>query len=380
MPGQPLVRSFENLIPYVSQTFGVSTEELERAYRPAVESDLPRILGFRRTVSQDMWWDDEAFVRWRYFGRRTTDGSIPYWVFDLGGEIIGACGLEPVMLVVDGNPVHAVRTMDIMVSPDVDGRGLGTFMNLMLFRQFPVTLVTGSNASSHQLLTRMFHHTLDLVFWKTLIASREVIEQRFKAGPVSGVIAAGADLVLSMIRRRRRRPPPPGIEVKQMSRFDAQVDTLSHVFEQPGRIIVRRNAEYLNWRFVENARCRYRLFGAFAGETLKGYVVTRLNLNRPNPRHEGEIVDWLAQGASGPNSPLPALLTAAVDDLVSTGAGFVTCAAHGAEIEAAADSSGFRFREGQRIPFFVRASSATLHRRLSSAPGWFVTRGDLDVE
>jgi hypothetical protein len=380
MPGQPLVRSFENLIPYVSQAFGMTTEELEQAYRPAVESDLPRILALRRAVTPDMWWDDEAFVRWRYFGRRTADGTISYWVFEHRGELIGACGLEPVLLVVDGNPVHAVRSMDIMVRPDVDGRGLGTFMNLMLFRHFPVTLVTGSNASSHQLLSRMYHHTLDLVFWKTLIASREVIEQRLKAGPVSGVIAAGADVVLGVLRRGRRTPPPPGVEVRQISRFDAQVDALSQLFEQPGRIIVRRSAEYLNWRFVENSRCRYRIFGAFADDGLQGYVVTRLNLSRPNPRREGEIVDWLAQGAAGPKSALPALLTAAVEDLVSDGAGFVTCAAHGAEIEAAADSSGFRFREGQRIPFFVRASSSTLHRRLSSAPGWFLTRGDLDVE
>ena len=44
-----------------------------------------------------------------------------------------------------------------------------------------MTLVTGSNASSHQLLTRMYHHTLDLVFWKTLIASREIVQQRLKA-------------------------------------------------------------------------------------------------------------------------------------------------------------------------------------------------------
>lgn len=380
MPGQPLVRSFENLIPYVSQAFGLTMEELERAYRPAIESDLPRVLALRQAVAPNIWWDDEAFVRWRYLGRKTIEGTIPYWVFELGGEIIGACGLEPVMLVVDGNPVHAVRTMDIMVRPDVDGRGLGTFMNLMLFRQFPVTLVTGSNASSHQLLSRMYHHTLDLVFWKTLIASREIIEQRLKAGPVSGVIAAGADVVLRIMRQRRRATPPPGIDVQQMSRFDAQVDALSYVFEQPGRIIVRRSAEYLNWRFVDNSRCRYRLFGAFAEGILQGYVVTRLNLNRPNPRREGEIVDWLARGAAGPKSSLPALLTAAVEDLVSAGAGFVTCAAHGAEIEAAADSSGFRFREGQRIPFFVRASSSTLHRRLSSAPGWFLTRGDLDVE
>jgi hypothetical protein len=380
LPGQPVQRSFENLVPYVSQAFGLTPDELEGAYRPATESDLPRILALRRDVTRDMWWDDGAFVRWRYFGRRTSDGAIPYWVFELRGEIIGACGLEPVILVVDGNAVHAARTMDIMVRPDIEGRGLGTFMNLALFRQFPITLVTGSNRSSHELLSRMFHHTLDLVFWKTLITSRELVNERLSAGPLSGVITAGADLVLGILRRRHRTAPPTGLQIRPLARFDGDVDALSQSFEQPGRIIVRRNADYLNWRFIENPRCRYRVFGAFADGTLEGYMVTRFNVARPNPRREGEIVDWLARGAAAPDSPLPALVMAAVDDLASAGAGFVTCAAYGAEIEAAADANGFWFREGQRIPFFVRASSATLHKRLASAPGWFLTRGDLDVE
>jgi len=266
-----------------------------------------------------------------------------------------------------------------MVRPEIDGRGLGAFINLMLFREFPIIIVTGSNSSSHQLLSRMFHHTLDLVFWKTLIESRELVE-RLNAGPASGAITAGANLVLGMVRRRRRTLPRAGTEIRRLPRFDAQVTALARRLEQPGRIIVRRSADYLNWRFIENPRCQYRVFGAFDGGRLNGYVVTRLNLARANPRREGEIVDWLASEAVGPASPLPALLSAAVEDFVEAGAGLVTCAAHGAEIEAAADSSGFRFREGQRIPFFVRASSATVHKRLASAPGWFLTRGDLDVE
>jgi hypothetical protein len=375
----PDPRSFENLLPYISHAFGLTPEELERAYRPAIEADLPEILALRRAVTGAMWWDDEAFVRWRYFSRRTPEGTIPYWVFQRDSEIIGACGLEPVILVVDGNPVHAMRTMDIMVRPDIDGLGLGTFMNLVLFRQFPIITVTGSNSSSHQLLSRMFEHTLDLVFWKTLIESRELIEERFNVGPVSGLIAVGADVVLRALRRHRRTFPPAGMEIRSVAQFDDQVTALAQRMEQPGRIIVRRSADYLNWRFIENPRCQYHVFGAFVGGMLEGYVVTRLNLARGNPRREGEVVDWLASGATAKTPMLRVLLTAAVEDLVGAGARFVTCAAHGAEIEAAADATGFRFREGQRIPFFVKAASPSVQKRLASA-GWFLTRADLDVE
>jgi hypothetical protein len=374
-----MLRSFDNLIPYVSQSLGRTTEELEHACRPAVEADLPRVMALRRAVTAQTWWNDEEYVRWRYFRLRTADGSIPYWICEYAGEILGACGLEPVTLAVDGQPLSAVRGMDIMVRPDIDGRGLGTFMNVMLFRRFPVIIVTGSNSASHHLLSRMYQYTLDLVFWKTLIESRELID-RLKVGPLSPVLATGANVVLGMQRRHRRAPVPPGMEIRILPRFDAQVTHLALRLEQPGRVIVRRSEEYLNWRFIENPRCRYTVFGAFVKGVLEGYMVTRLNLARFNPRREGEIVDWLAIGASSPTSSLPALLSAAVDHLVDAGAGLVTCAGHGAEIEPAADSQGFRFREGQRIPFFVKADSPTVHRRLSSAPGWFLTRGDLDVE
>jgi hypothetical protein len=170
------------------------------------------------------------------------------------------------------------------------------------------------------------------------------------------------------------------VEIRRITRFDADVTALTHRVEQPGRIIVRRDADYLNWRFLENPRCAYRVYGAYANGALEAYLVARLNVARPNPRREAEIVDWLAPGAGSPASPLPALLSATVDDLVAAGAGLVSCAAHGADIETAADASGFRFREGQRIPFFVRAGSQPLHKRLASASGWFLTRGDLDVE
>jgi hypothetical protein len=360
---------------------GVSAHELASSFRPALETDIPGILRLRYQVSDATWWSDPAFVRWRYFERRALDGTTPYWIVEHRGEIIGACGLEPVVLVVDGVAMDAVRTLDIMVRPDYDGRGLGAFMNLALFQHFPVTIVTGSNNASHHLLTKLFHHTLDLVFWKDLIESRELIDERLRLGPLAGLVAAGADLVLKMVRRSRAIRPPEGTRIEEITEFDSRATDLARSVEQPGRVIVRRSADYLNWRFVQNPRCAYRAFGAFIGDRLTGYLVTRLNAARPNPRREGEVVDWLSAGAAGdPESPLPALIAVGVDALVTQGAGLVTCAAHGAGIEPAADANGFRFRSGQRIPFFVRAASESVHRRLSSASGWYLTRGDLDVE
>jgi len=373
--------SYERLAPYVSLALGLSEDDLVRSYRPARESDMPGILAFRCKVNGEMWWDDRAFVEWRYFSRKTETGDAPYWVFVWNGEVVGACGLEPVTLVIDGNPVAATRTLDIMVRPDLDGRGLGAFMNLVLFKHFPITLVTGSNARSHQMLTRLFHHTTDLTFWKTPIRSRSVIAEKVNLGRATLLLTSPLDLVLAITRSRYRVAPPPGLNFQEIEAFDTRVDELSRTGERPGRVMVRRSAEYLNWRFVANPRCHHRIFAAFRGSRLDGYVVTRFNRARPNPRREAEIVDWLATPTVSANdSVLPALIQTGVDALIREGAEIVSCAAAAADVAGAMEATGFRFRPGERLPFFVRATEPAVHDRLSSANSWFLTRGDLDVE
>src|SRR5688500_19700481 len=102
---------------------------------------------------------------------------------------------------------------------------------------------------------------------------------------------------------------------------------------------------------------------------------------RHKPRLEGEIVDWLVEPATDHRSRvIGALFEAALQRLMRKGAGIVTCAAASADLAPAMEATGFTFREGQRIPFFIRAADAAWHQRLSVGEDWFLTRADLDVE
>jgi hypothetical protein len=374
-------QSFERLAPYVGRALGLSDEELATACRPARESEIGGILALRRSVLTGVWWDDERFVKWRYFPGPIPGGETPFWVFVKGGEILGACGVEPVTLVVDGTAMTAVRTLDIMVRPDLDGLGLGALMNLVLFRRFPITLVTGSNERSHSLLTRMFHHATDLRFWKLPLRARAVIDAKFQLGPFNAIAALPVDAALGIGRIMSRPRVPKGVVIREMKAFDEQLEALSRRCEMVTRVMVRRNDSYLNWRFVQNPRCRYRLFGAFVGNRLEGYVVTRLNRARPNPRREAEIVDWLvAPQFENADALLAALFYAGVGQLRQEGAGIVSCAVATGSTVAPIESIRFRLRPAERMPFFVRAADSTLHARLSVGQDWFVTRGDFDVE
>jgi hypothetical protein len=254
-------------------------------------------------------------------------------------------------------------------------------MNLVLFKRVPIILVTGSNARSHHLLTRMFHHAADLRTWKIAIRTKAVVDEKLGLGPLSAPVSTVADLAMAATRVIQRAATPAGVEVRSLSAFDSQALALSRRCELPGRLLVRRSDEYLNWRFVRNPRCAYRIVGAFRDNRLEGYVVTRLNLRRPNPRREGEIVDWLAAPANqAADSVLPSLMQAGLDGLIDEGAAIVSCVAAASGIDMTLEPLGFRFRPGERVPFFVKAAEPSVRSRLSSGTSWLLTRGDIDVE
>ena len=182
----------ERLGPPLARTLGLSFEGLLEAFRPATAlADGPAILALRRTViGNALWWDDEQFVRWRYFdaefGGHPRLSGIDAWK----NQIVGFVGSRPVVLVVDGRPYEATRTLDIMVRPDFEGRGIGGFMNLVLLQRFPVSMVTGSNAQSHRLIGRSWQHILDLCGWKLPIASSQYLDRHL--GRIGSMMLAPA--------------------------------------------------------------------------------------------------------------------------------------------------------------------------------------------
>ncbi len=70
---------------------------------------------------------------------------------------------------------------------------------------------------------------------------------------------------------------PSAIEVRPLARLDARVDALWAACAEKQRTALRRDAEYLNWRFVDHPTVDYEVLGAFDRKTgeLRGLTVIR---------------------------------------------------------------------------------------------------------
>ena len=99
------------------------------------------------------------------------------------------------------------------------------------------------------------------------------------------------------------RAPGPGPSVlpegvRTLERFGAEADELYACCATHWNASAIRDAAFLNWRFADNPRHRYRLLAVQSGATLRGYAVQRLG-HELGPRLS-LLLDWLVLPGDDP--------------------------------------------------------------------------------
>jgi hypothetical protein len=88
------------------------------------------------------------------------------------------------------------------------------------------------------------------------------------------------------------RTQPLKEEIEVVRRFDARADRLWEKLAARFALAVRRDARYLNWKYIEPPHVRYAAALLRRGDEVEGYVVYR-HLREPQGRVT-QIVDLLA--------------------------------------------------------------------------------------
>ncbi len=370
-------RSLSQIKPYLADGLNIPQKKLADCFRPAGIADMPRIRAFRKTVLGDrLTWEDASYCHWKY--ERAPSAStpeIPYWVFEKEGELIGGMGLQHVQIDVYGRPYPAVWSCDIMVRPDYDGRGLGVLMNLLCQETFPFLLVLGTNARSTGMLSRLFHRLPSLRYYKKLIRTGPFLEHRLGSPIVGKACSFALDPLLSLYNRAHHVKIPQALTFAPIQRGDLRLDSLA---EQAGRgpvIRARRSAAYLAWRFFDNPRWDYECHGAFAGDVLRCWVVTRIDKNG----EVGTIVDWLCDTWVAEEGLHGVLFQWAVAYFADRGVGMVHTYAYDEVAESALSKLGFVRDAAADSPFFVGSCPRDIEAAVLSEQDWVLTQGDSDI-
>lgn len=286
--------SFEKTSAIVARGLGLRPAELEASFEFAGEDALPDIIKMRRVIfGLDNPGKDERYLRWRYqFDDPEQNGL---WVFKRRDELLGVIGLEFTRLHYRGDALPIARSMDIMARPDIDGFGLGVWMNLCILNRYPVVYVTGGNEKSQNLLQKIFFPMPPIATWGYITSSERFLSDRM---PNHRRLARRLALFVNQFLRLRlflSRPNiPRGVRFSKTEFFDARFDDLNQAAAESGAVFVSRDSAALKWRFLDNPR-KYTIRTCSLGDTLLGYTVSRCSQDGAGGDKSGLIVDWLAR-------------------------------------------------------------------------------------
>jgi hypothetical protein len=239
-------------------------------YRPSDERTLTAM--YRRVFGPDA--ADKNRLRWEWQYHRNPNcppGGPQIWVAREGPTVIGQYATMPVRLTVNGQEISASWGMDIMVAPERQRQGVGEVLVRTWDQHVGASLGLGLPESSSRLFEKLRWPNLGAVPCLSKPLTRRAVRRPSWPMPVNRLISALTLPVVRIIARQK----PLAADVSPVRRFDDEFTGLWNRLAPKFAFCVRRDAPYLNWKFVEPPHVRYTMAALRRGGELQGYAVYR---------------------------------------------------------------------------------------------------------
>jgi GNAT superfamily N-acetyltransferase len=344
--------------------------EIER-YRPddrrQIEALYRRVFGTDMAEANRLRWD------WQYRRNPNVPAAGPLiWVAREGQAIVGQYAAMPVRITAGKNEIGAAWGMDVMVAPERQRQGLGDVLFRTWDRNVGAALGLGLSESSYRLFKKLNWPDVGPVPCLIKPLSRRALRRPNWPTALNRLVSA---VTLPWIRLVSRSRPLEG-EVRVIQRFDDRFSRLWERVAPKFAFAVRRDAAYLNWKYIHPPHVRYAVAALERDDEVAGYVVYR-HVQEPRGRVT-LLVDWLAD----PDD------TAAVTTLLRW-IDRVARAADSDKIRTFAMHEGFR-RLLKKSGYYVVKSTMEFVAKVnavevpesfySDTSAWHVTLGDSDQD
>lgn len=247
-------------------------------YRPddkrAVEGLYRRVFGHDAAESSRLRWE------WQYRRNPNNPGHEPeIWIAREGTTLVGQYATMPVRLSLKGREVQASWGMDVMVAPERQRQGLGEILFRTWDRNVGASLGLGLSDSSYKLFQKLKWPDVGPVPCLVKPLTRRAFRRPNWPVGINRLVSAITLPIVMIVSRAR----PVRAEVRLIQRFDDTFTTLWETLAPKFDLAVRRDAAYLNWKFVSAPHVRYSIAVVRRDERNIGYAVYR-HLHEPRGR------------------------------------------------------------------------------------------------
>ena len=328
---------------------------------------------YRRVFGQDAAEASRLRWEWQYQRNPNVPTSGPLiWVAREGPTIIGHYATIPVRLSVNGQDIDAAWGADVMVAPERRRHGLGEALVRTWQNKVGAALGLGMSESASGLFKKLSFPSFGPVPCLVKPMTRRALRRPHWPVPINRLVSA---LTFPLVRLVARARPLQG-EVRAIRQFDESFTRLWERVSAKFAGAARRDAKYLNWRFIQAPHVRYAIAALYRDGEAAGYAVYR-HVQEPRGRAT-RLIDFFADPQD--------------DDGVLSLLRFVDREAQAADsdkIRVFATHAGFRklLRKSGYYPwrssmeFAARINAVHVDSAFyASADGWHITAGDSDQD
>ena len=227
------------------------------------------------------------------------------------GQIVGHMGLVPVNMKVGNHILKGGQAVDLAVHPNFRRQGMSLKLGENLMKNATEKGVSISygfpNEASYSSMRKYGWFEVTEVpflikFLNKSIVLKSLLPRLYFFLRQSGksflhfsryTLSWYANFLLSIRRDRRSRMQiSENLQIRTVSFFDDRINDLWNTVSKDYAILVVRNAEYLNWRYVKKPNGNYEVFLAEKDDTIRGYVILTTWMTRY--QKVGYIVDIFA--------------------------------------------------------------------------------------
>jgi len=233
-----------------------------------------RVFGADAAAAHQLRWD------WQYRRNPCTppDGPLT-WIAREGPTVVGQHATMPVRLWVTGREVLGAWATDVMVAPERQRQGLGDVLVRTWEQHVGAALGLGHSQSSAALLSKQGWPSVGPVPVMVKPLTRRALRRPSWPLWMNRFVSAVTLPFVRIIARAR----PLRAEVVPFRRFGDEFTELWDRLAPKFDFAVRRDAPYLNWKFLEPPHVRYSMVALKRADALLGYAVYR-HLHEPRGR------------------------------------------------------------------------------------------------
>ena len=240
------------------------------AYRPddarAIAAMYRRVFGHDAADLNRLRWE------WQYLHNPNNPASGPLiWVAREGTTVVGQYATMPVRLQVAGSEIDASWGMDVMIAPERQRQGLGD----VLFRWWDshggASLGLGLSEASYRLFQKLRWPNVGPVPCLVKPLSRRAFRRPGWPMALNRLVSAITNPFIKIISRAK----PLRAEIVPIRRFGEEFTILWKRLAPKFDFAVKRDAAYLNWKFIEPPHVRYTIVALKRGDDVHGFAVYR---------------------------------------------------------------------------------------------------------